>query len=194
MTSKRNGVTGASKISFRWQGFAVVLAGLIFFLVFTVSSPAQPANVPEDFEVVFTSSPALVGEDIDIESLKITAGGTVVLSPKVWYAGQIPDYTREELPELSLELAPEALSAIFNAITENDFFTLNENYNDPNIMDGDWAELTITAGGQTHTVRTRNINVDAFDRITVTINDQLPEERRLLYNAINGADYEEVER
>ena len=61
MTSKRNGVTGASKISFRWQGFAVVLAGLIFFLVFTVSSPAQPANVPEDFEVVFTSSPALVG-------------------------------------------------------------------------------------------------------------------------------------
>lgn len=172
---------------------ALLLAFIFLFSgLFSTSVLAQ--DIPEDFEVVYTSSPALVGEDIDIESLTITAGGAVVLSPKVWYAGQIPNYIREELPELSLQLAPEALSTIFNAITENDFFTLNESYTDPNIMDGDWAELTITAGGRTHTVRTRNIKVNAFDRITITINGQLPEQRGLKYNAINGADYEEVER
>lgn len=194
MTSGRSNLTGAGKISFRWQGFAAVLAGLIFSLVFTVFSSAQPANVPEDFEVVFTSSPALVSQDIDIETLTINSAGEVVLSPKVWFAGQIPDYTREEFPEMTLQLNPEALAGILKAINENDFFSLDEIYNNPNIIDGDWAELTITAGGQTHTVRTRNIGVNAFDRITVTINDQLPEERRLLYNAINGAGYEEIER
>ncbi|MEE8294189.1 MAG: hypothetical protein V3R64_00610 [Sphingomonadales bacterium] len=171
-----------------------LFAAFIFLFFALFSSLALAQDVPEDFEVVFTSSPALVSQDIEIESLKINANGEVVLSPKVWYAGQIPDYTREELPEMTLQLNPEALAGILKAINENEFFTLDANYNDPNIMDGDWAELTITAGGQTRTVRTRNIKVNAFDRITIAINGQLPVERRLKYNAINGADYEEVER
>lgn len=171
-----------------------LFTAVVFLLVSLFSSLAWAQDIPDDFEVVFTSSPALVSEDIDIETLTINSAGEVVLSPKVYYAGQIPNYTREELPEMTLQLNPEALSAIFAAINENDFFTLKESYNDPGIMDGDWAELTITAGGVTHRVRTRNIKVNAFDRITVTINDTLPVERRLKYNAINGADYEEVER
>lgn len=171
-----------------------LLSGLVFIIFSFFSGVTLAQEVPEDFEVIFTSSPALVAEDIDVESLKITAGGEVVLSPKVWVAGQFPNSTREDLPEMTLQLTPEALSGIFAAINENEFFSLKANYNDPNILDGDWAELTITSGGQTHTVRTRNIKVAAFDRITVTINDTLPIERRLKYNAINGADYEEVER
>lgn len=170
--------------------FALVL----FFLVPVFGTGAQSQDIPDDFEVVFTSSPAIVVQAIDIETLKINSAGEVVLSPKAYYSGQIPDVTREVLLELHLVLDAETLNQIFLAINENDFFSLDENYNDPKIIDGDWAELTITANGKTHTVKTRNIKVNAFDRITVTINDTLPEPRRLKYNAINGADYEEVER
>lgn len=171
-----------------------LFSAIVFLFAGLFSTSVLAQEVPEDFEVVFTSSPALPSRAIDTETLTINSAGEVVLSPKVHFTGRVPNQTREVLFELHLVLDAEALARIFAAINENEFFTLNENYNDPNIMDGDWAELTITSGGQTRTVRTRNIKVVAFDRITVTINGQLPEERRLKYNAINGADYEEVER
>ena len=172
---------------------SVILAALIA-MFFSATVFSQDAEIPEDFSVAFTSRPMLVSGDIDIETLTIAADGEVTLSPKVWYSGMIPDITRQELPEITISLDGEALGEIYDAISENEFFSLEPYYEDPMIVDGDLAELTITANGQTHTVTTRNIKVNAFDRITVTINSHLPEERRLLYNAINGAGYEEVER
>lgn len=174
--------------------FLTVL-GLVFVpFLFATNSFSQNAVVPEDFSIVFKSESLHAPKNIGIETLTLDASGEATLSPKVWYSGTIPDLTREDLPEETLMLSAEELGQIYSAILENDFFSLDAYYNDPMIMGGDKAELTITANGQTKTVTTRNIKVKAFDRITVTINAALPEKRRLLYNAINGAEYKEVER
>jgi len=170
------------------------MLGILFALALPGSLYSQDNAVPDDFEVVYISSPALVVQDIDRETLTISANGKVSLSKVARYTGTFPDFVREELPEQTITISSGALDQIYAAITENDFFGLEARYNDPAIIDGDWAELRVTANGQSHTVRTRNIKVRAFDRITMTINGVLPEQRRLLYNAINGADYEEVER
>ena len=48
--------------------------------------------------------------------------------------------------------------------------------------------------GRTHTVRTVNHRVFAFDRIVITIDRELPKGRRIQYNALHVKSYPEVER
>jgi len=98
------------------------------------------------------------------------------------------------LPATTLKISSDAVARIYKAVLEQRFFELQPLYSDQTIKDGDQAEITVTANGQTHSVRTVNIRVYAFDRITIAVDRELPIERRIQYNALHEASYKGIER
>ncbi len=161
------------------------LAGLLLIICFHAIS-ARGQTMPRDLTIELVSAPNVAGGPFGLESIAIASDGTVRLSRRDSYAGP--------LPETTIVIDAAALSRLYRAITDNDFFTLKSRYNDPAIDDGDYAKLTITAHGKTHSVRTVNIRVTAFDQIALAINREMPDGRRVLYNALHIDDYMEVER
>lgn len=83
------------------------------------------------------------------------------------------------------ELGSEAMRDIYRTVIEEGFFDLEQEYGDPDVMDGDWVEMMITAQARTHHVKTVNIAVDAFDRIVMNINSHLPDGVAIVYNALH---------
>ena len=84
----------------------------------------------------------------------------------------------------TFDFTENEMNQIWEEITLNDFFNLNGLYQDQGILDGTYAEITITGEGNTHTVKTENIPVVRFDRIIKKINDLTPGEYDLFYNAV----------
>ena len=104
-------------------------------------------------------------------------------------------YRDQELPATSVNLPREAIQRIYAAIQNERFFDLQPLYRDEHKVDGDQAEMTVTAAGKTYKVRTVNIRVGAFDRIAGAIDRELPAERRIQYNALRPeANYRSIER
>jgi hypothetical protein len=149
-------------------------------------SATSHAGVPADFRVELRSAPRVPGEPAGAQEVAIDAQGRVKLA-----AVQGPD---ETLPALETQLKPDAVQRIYDAVTKDRFFELKPLYREPKIRDGDYARMTITAEGRTHTVKTVNIRVFAFDRIVITIDRELPKGRRIQYNALHVKSYPEVER
>lgn len=58
---------------------------------------------------------------------------------------------------------------IYNAARTNGFFSLLDTYQDPNIMDGGWDEISITADGSTKTVTLLNYALPQFDLVDSAI-------------------------
>ncbi len=77
-----------------------------------------------------------------------------------------------------------ALRFIYGVIKDTDFFSLKEEYTEENVLDGSYAQLTITADKKTKTVRTRNQALKAFDRIMLAINVATPPNNKIIYNEI----------
>ncbi|MFH0940799.1 MAG: hypothetical protein V1840_02980 [Candidatus Omnitrophota bacterium] len=77
-----------------------------------------------------------------------------------------------------------ALRFIYGVIKDTDFFSLKEEYIAEDVLDGSYAQLTITADKKTKTVRTRNQAVKAFDRIMLAINVATPPNNKVVYNEI----------
>jgi len=160
-------------------GFGLFLLLLSpFFFAF-----GQDAPPPADLEISLYSAPVITGFKPGPAEVVISADGSAVL-------------TRGENPEAAktITLPDGALARIWAALEKNQFFTLKPRYEDPGVLDGDWAQISITANGQTYRVKTINIKVTAFDNISLAINAELPEGERIKYNALLGADYNEVER
>jgi len=84
----------------------------------------------------------------------------------------------------SFSLTVDQMSAIWDTIVVNNFFSLEQNYSTP-AADGSFAVMNITANGVTHTVLTQNTKVVAFDSVVITINDATPGDLDLFYYAIH---------
>ena len=160
---------------------------LAFFSISCATiGPAMSQSFPNDFSVELVSGVLQPGYPIGPERVTINASGSVNYSEM--------ERADRMLAAENSEISREAVAAIYASITENDFFGLKERYESPAILDGDYAELTITANGNTHSVRTVNIKVKDFDDIVTIINRQLPEDRWIIYNALHIDEYDEVER
>ena len=167
------------------QAFRTVC--LIAVIALSAAAAAQPVTqVPDDFKIVLSASPRAPGEPFGGQTVEITADGAVWLS-----AVQTPD---GELSELRLEIQPAAVERIWNAVVTHEFFTLAAEYRDPDVMDGDFAALTVWADGRKHQVKTVNIRVFDFDLITVAVNAELPKDRVVVYNALFIPNYKEIQR
>jgi hypothetical protein len=154
-------------------------------LVFGASGVgAQPAGVPADFRLRLESAGRIPGSRV--EWIEIEASGRTRMSAM--------DARDGVLPEAALTLSPAAVARIWDRVRTERFFELQPLYRDPNVRDGDYAQISVTAGGRTHRVRTVNIRVHAFDRIAVITDRELPVARRIQYNALHVEAYKAVER
>jgi hypothetical protein len=85
----------------------------------------------------------------------------------------------------TFKISKVALEYIYESIKENDFFSLEKNYIKKSVLDGNFAELSVTESNKTHTVRTQNIKVKRFDNIMTAINITTPGMDKVMYNEIN---------
>lgn len=166
-------------------GAAFAAAVLVFAVLAAVSGAgawlvqavnAQEVSVPEDFEISLMTSPLRARSEEDVNSVTITASGAGIVSSQKWRTDQPP--------QTEFDLTAGQVADLYRTVQEADFFSLDERYVDENVLDGDIATLTVTAGGETHTVSTINIAVEPFDRVALKINEFLPPRHKVFYNAI----------
>jgi len=157
-----------------------------FLIACTTTGPAMSQSVPDDFSFELSSAPRMPGYPLGPEYINMAADGSADLS--------VMDAEGGALPATTVKISAEGRARIYAAITENDFFGLDKTYESPAVRDGDYALLKVTIDGSTHIVRTINMRVNAFDRIVIIINREVPLERRIIYNALHVEEYLEVER
>lgn len=136
--------------------------------------------IPKDFKV--TAIAGGVNPEYPLYKVEIDAS-----SKCVYYEMAPTDREKGVFKEIrTFILKEEALREIFIETRENKFFSLKNRYVSKGVVDGSFAELTITDTGRTHRVETRNVAVEGFDNIMMTINIELPEGSKALYNEILG--------
>ena len=150
---------------------------------FPVTALAQKKNnstivdVPQDFKIIAISGGIAPGSPhykIEIDS---EGNGIYWEIPEDNTTGTFIEKNR-----FTVEGA--ALRFLYSVINNGDFFTLKEEYMAKNVLDGSYAKLTITADKKTHTVRTRNQAVKAFDDIMLAVNVVTPPDNKIVYNEI----------
>lgn len=146
----------------------VVLAAVCLFF-----NPAQAAedslNIPEDFKLVAIAGGVAPGTKVS--KVEIDAKGNCV-------------YSQASAEASRFNLGGPAMRFIYEAIRSNNFFSLKKEYKADDVLDGSFASLTVTLNNKTHSVKTRNIRVDRFDKIMIAINIVLPADKRVIYNEI----------
>jgi hypothetical protein len=132
------------------------------------------------------------------KDLKITAvsGGRAPHTPQYkveissdgqgvyWFMPAENRKTGKFIKKNSFTLSDSGLRYIYRAIIKNDFFDLEKEYIDKSFFGGSYAQLSVRANNKTHTVRTENMAVDAFDDIMIAINIATPPNNDVIYNEI----------
>lgn len=166
----------------------------LFALMIGIALAVSPSDLfakkkmptPDDFRIYLHSAPRM--------PMSPDPAPTLVIEPN----GHCKYYERsrgeENVLKREFDLDAEAMSKIYDTTKKERFFDLKPEYSDPNVMDGDFAEVEITAERKKHRVKTVNIKVDAFDNIVKAINAHTPEGTHIIYNALYVGDYKRVER
>ena len=165
---------------------SLCLIVIVSMTVEIMASESNTVNVPADFQLYLESAPLKADPDFPAESLKLTAAGNIEFSAKRVEEGK--------LPPANIQVGKKAIKEIYAQVQRQGFFKLRKDYFDPAVLDGDYAQLTITANGKTHTVRTTNIAVEAFDAIVHRVNRYMPPARNIYYNALHVKSYKRVPR
>ncbi len=87
------------------------------------------------------------------------------------------------LLDTAFTLSSIQMQQIWQVIENENYFSLNSNYENDTLLDGSIALLTITANGVTKQVRVKNIAQSQIQNIISTINSNVPAEYNLKYVA-----------
>lgn len=176
----------AVRVSKCWRWLAGIGIAPLLLLVSVALFAENNDAVPADFTISLQSAPLNSVNPLETESIVVKADGTAQLSARQGNDGP--------LQAMQISLSAQDVKAIFDATQRLDFFTLAPEYVDPDIIDGDYAAIEVTANGKTHKVRTQNIHVVDFDILAMTVNARVPFERQVLYNALRDNDVKKVKR
>lgn len=162
----------------------ILLPLLFITLLLAASAPAYDESavfiteLPDHFTLTAVSGS--ISPDYPVYKIEITKNGEGIYSVM---SAENRKYGKFEKVS-SFKLTKSDLLMIYESVVENQFFDLKKEYIDRDILDGSFAELTVTVDKKTHTVRTRNIAVTEFDRIMITINIATPKDNKIIYNEI----------
>lgn len=171
---------------FLFATFLALIVGIVFLSSPSMLLAEKKMPTPDDFEIYLLSSPRL--PMYPAAYLTIDSSGHC----KYFERPRGKDAQFVLINELNLDA--EAMKKIYVTIQKQKFFDLRKEYKDPEIMDGDFALMKITANGKKHQVKTINIKVDAFDDIVREINAHLPKGMRISYNALHVDKYKREKR
>ncbi len=144
--------------------------------------------VPKDFTMVIHTGPRMQRSPVPALFLSLYGKGLAK-----YYETNVNGKKDFSLVK-EFVLDATVIQRIYSIVMSERFFELKPQYNDPEVMDGDFAQIEINANGKSYRVRTVNIKVDAFDRIITAVNNYLPKGVILYYNAITVDSYKRVER
>jgi hypothetical protein len=143
----------------------------LFFLVIVVAIFAQ--NPPQDFKLIGTTEG--VAPWTESETITILANGQIhFFSSKGGSVLQI-------LLDTNFTISSSQVQKIWQAIQSENFFSLNDNFEDDTLRDGSIALFTITANGNTKQVRVKNTSQQQIQNIISTINSNVPFNYNLYY-------------
>jgi len=147
---------------------------ITLILLFFTATTAWAQNVPGDLQVIVTAG-GLV-PDAEHVTVRIAADGQ----------GTYDRFKSSDLgPALESDaftLTSAEVEQFWQVIQNSDFFNLEAKYAADNISDGTFANLTIMANGNVHTVTTQNIALAGFDDIISFINGLTPGDADLVYD------------
>jgi hypothetical protein len=131
-------------------------------------------NVPADLQIVASAG----GREpwSEVRTLRVSANGSATYS-----RFESAAFDADAVETKNFNLTPQQMAAIWQAIQDNDFFSLPMLQSHPAINGRTFASLSVRANGTTNIARTRNVAVAAFDNIMTAINDATPEDD-LLYD------------
>jgi hypothetical protein len=147
------------------------------YIIQTAKNESNEQNYPSDLEIQIEcggNAPWTTLFKLEIEPTGEASYSIVY--PEDRYDGEWTLIT-------SFDLTEGEMDQIWNKIINNGFFDLDETYANP-AVDGTFANMTITANGETHSVETDNIDLFEFDDIIRTINQLTPGKNDLFYNAV----------
>jgi len=136
------------------------------------------ADVPQDFKITAISGGIAPGSPH--YKIEINAKGNGIY----WEMPKNSPAASAFIEKNRFTVKDAALRFLYGVINDTDFFVLREEYIAKNVLDGSYAQMTITADKKTHTVRTRNQAVKAFDRIMLAVNVVTPPDNKIVYNEI----------
>ena len=159
---------------------------LIAAFAFMLSAQSQETEAPEDFEITLFSAPVFKGGQPGPYGVVISRDGTASFYTQ--------DLDGEIIFGKTVSMEDGAVDALYRVVTQQEFFSLKADYNDPGILDGDYAVIVVTMDGQTHEVRTTNIRLAPFDKIALWVNSYFDPDNMILYNAFVDRELEEATR
>jgi len=127
---------------------------LIVFVFGCPNPPQPPETLPADFEVSYDSGATHL--EWGHYELSIDSQGKAVFEKTMETALS---------KKYEFDVSESERKKIFDAVVINNFFGLNDNYNDPSIMDGGFTKISIKANGKRKTVLVVNSSVDQFDKV-----------------------------
>lgn len=166
---------------------STIIAGIVVsWLLLSFASIAAP---PSDFSMTVISEPLHLAEPEERLRVDLDARGRVKLHAFRDGAGTV-------YPKRDLQISVAAVDAVYAEITSSQFFDLEQVYGDERVAGGDKAYLIVSANGRQKEVITVNIKVTDFDNIVRKLNEYLPNDRKVFYNAISKYvdGYREVQR
>ncbi len=141
---------------------------------------AVAATPPPDFSVIAAGGG--VRPDLPVSHVVFDMDGIGVYCRTEGPDRATGDCTTTEV----VSLTPTQLESIWDQVVLSDFFNLAPFHLSTTISDGTFAQLVITANGQSFAVATQNLAVPAFDAIVAAVNATLPPQQRVIYNALLG--------
>lgn len=132
-------------------------------------------HYPDDLKVEGSSGGLLPGTENHALEIHSDGNGR--------FTRYLPDSLDPPLEQATFTVSDTQLEALWAAIQQYDFFSLEPRYADSDIVDGAFASLTITARGRTHQVEVENISVPRFEDLLNAINRITPSGMDLRYES-----------
>ena len=149
------------------------------FLFGCTSHSGRLLQVPADLKIAVLTGGIAPGQPV--LKLEIDAQGNCV-----YYESRGIDKAAALFRQIeAFKIPPEGMYYIYKTIMTNDFSGLSPQYINKQVLDGNFAKLTVTENNRTHTVRTQNIKVARFDKIMIAINVCTPGMNKVIYNQIS---------
>jgi hypothetical protein len=130
---------------------------------------------PNDLTLEGSSGSLLPGREN--YALEIRANG------EARYTRYLPDEFGPPLEQATFTVSKTDLEALWAAIQEYDYFSLEPSYAAGDVADGSFAGLIITADGRTHQVEVENASVPHFEELLKAVNRITPSGMDLRYES-----------
>lgn len=156
-----------------WFGILICTLAGSLFVGCHAKQNTMKNHYPYDLHVEGTTGSLIPGRENHVLEIRSNGNGR--------FTRYLPDALEPPVEQTNFKVSDTQLEALWTAIQQYDFFSLEPRYADSDIVDGAFASLTITAQGRTHQVEVENISVPRFQDLLKAINRITPSGMDLRY-------------